>query len=84
MEIRRKRAKAVTAAALLGCGAVLFQQVDDFEYTIPVKPALDADLANTGGTAILKGERGYHPRPPEARIDPVARRVTGGAITFDS
>jgi hypothetical protein len=84
VEISRRQAKGMTAAALLGYGTLMFQQVDDFEFTLPVKPALHAGLAYTGGTAVLKGERGYHPRPPEARIDPFVRRITGGAIAPDS
>lgn len=79
-----QRVKTFTALALVGYGSLTFQRIDDYEFTIPLKPAFSADLAYTGGTAVLKGEGGHHPRPPEARIDPVVRRITGGAITPDS
>jgi hypothetical protein len=74
----------MTAASFLGYGALLCHQVDDFEYTLPLKPALHAGLAYTGATAVVQGVDGHLPRPPEAPIDARPRRITGGASIPDS
>jgi hypothetical protein len=46
-----------------------------------VKPALHAEPAYTGGTAITKGERGYRSRPPDAPVDVKIRAMFGAAIS---
>jgi hypothetical protein len=72
--------KTVTAVSLIGYGVLIYQQADDFELALPITPALHAEPAYTGGTAVVKGEGGFFPRPPDAPIRPDARP----AIWLDS
>jgi hypothetical protein len=58
----------------------VYQQAEDFDPVLPITPALHAEPAYTGGTAITTGARGYYSIPPNAPIEVQIR----AAIQLDS
>ena len=83
MEISRKQAKVVTAVSLTAWAALVHQQANDFDLTLPIRPALHAEPAYSGGTIIV-AEGGFASTPPHAPIEVRVRRMIGGAALPDS
>jgi hypothetical protein len=73
--------QAVAAISVVVFAGVTFHRIDDFNVTIPVKPAFADAPAYIGGTAITRGP--YHATPPHGKIDVTVRRFLGGAAIPD-
>jgi hypothetical protein len=65
--------KTVTAISFVAYATLVYQQADAFDLALPIKPALHAEPAYTGGTVLASGEGAYS--PPYVPIVPRSRAV---------